>query len=176
VTMTSADSASPPRRLKVALGCDEAAYELKEVLKHHLEGQGIETEDFGVQAGQTALYPDVAFAVAEQVAAGVFERAILLCGTGIGVAISANKVPGVRAAQAHDTYSAERARKSNNAQIITLGARVIGSELAKSVVDAFLRSEFEGGRSSAKVDRINAYDEEHRQVRLLAPERETSGC
>ena len=176
MTRPSADSISPTSHGKVALGSDEAGYELKEILKRHLDAQGIETEDFGVQAGETALYPDVAFAVAEQVAAGKYERAILICGTGIGVAISANKVPGIRAAQAHDTYSAERARKSNNAQIITLGARVVGSELAKSVVDAFLRSEFEGGRSSAKVERINAYDEEHRQARSAAAEREPPGC
>ena len=158
-------STPPAPAKKVALGCDEAAYQLKEVLKQHLHSRGIATEDFGVQDGQTALYPDVAFAVAERVAQGEFDRAILMCGTGIGVAISANKVPGIRAAQTHDTYSAERARKSNNAQIITLGARVIGNELAKSVVDAFLRSEFEGGNSSAKVDKINAYDEQRRQAR-----------
>ena len=159
----------PSTSAVVALGCDEAAYELKEVIKAHLNAQGIATQDFGVQAGERALYPDVAFAVAEQVAAGVFGRAILMCGTGIGVAISANKVPGIRAAQTHDTYSAERARKSNNAQIITLGARVIGPELAKAVVDAYLRSEFEGGGSSAKVDKINAYDEQHRQDRRHEP-------
>ena len=173
---------SPPRpgrqtaASKIALGCDEAAYQLKEVIKQHLHAQGIETEDFGVQDGETALYPDVAFAVAERVAAGEFERAILMCGTGIGVAISANKVPGIRAAQTHDTYSAQRARKSNNAQIITLGARVVGTELAKSVVDAFLASEFEGGHSSAKVDRINAYDEQHRQARAQESVRETTNC
>ena len=161
---------------KVALGCDEAAYQLKEVIKQHLNAQGIETQDFGVQEGETALYPDVAFAVAERVAAGEFARAILMCGTGIGVAISANKVPGIRAAQTHDTYSAQRARKSNNAQIITLGARVVGTELAKSVVDAFLASEFEGGPSAAKVDKINAYDEQRRLAREQEPERETTSC
>ena len=164
--MTNPDQpSSRATPMKVALGCDEAAYQLKEIIKQHLHDQGIATEDFGVQAGETALYPDVAFAVAEQVVAGTFERAILMCGTGIGVAISANKVPGIRAAQAHDTYSAQRARKSNNAQIITLGARVVGPELAKSVVDAFLQSEFEGGSSTAKVNKINAYDEQHRQAR-----------
>lgn len=144
--------------MKVAIGSDEAAYELKEVVKRHLEASGVTVEDYGVQANQTALYPDVAFTVAERVADGTYERAVLLCGTGIGVAISANKVPGVRAAQCHDTYSAERARKSNNAQIITMGARVIGHELAKAIIDAWMRSEFEGGGSSAKVERIREYE------------------
>lgn len=146
--------------MKVAIGCDEAAYALKEEVKAHLLSQGVEVDDYGTQAGETALYPDVAFEVAGRVAAGQYSRAILMCGTGIGMAISANKVPGVRAAQAHDPYSAERARKSNDAQIVTMGARVIGPELAKSVVDAWMRSEFEGGPSAPKVERIRAYEAE----------------
>ena len=105
----------------------------------------------------------MAFEVAGRVAAGQYTRAILMCGTGIGMAISANKVPGVRAAQAHDAYSAERARKSNDAQIVTMGARVIGTELAKSVVDAWMQSEFEGGRSAPKIERIEAYEAEQVQ-------------
>ena len=104
------------------------------------------------------LYPDVGFKVAEAIVAGQFERGILLCGTGIGMAISANKVPGIRAAQCHDTFSAERASRSNDAQIITLGARVIGPELAKAIVDHYLKSTFDGGNSAAKVDRIAAYE------------------
>ena len=146
--------------MNIAIGCDEAAYDLKEILKRHLEAGGVLIDDYGVQAGQTALYPDVAVAVARKVAGGEYARAILLCGTGIGVCISANKVPGVRAAQAHDTYSASRARKSNDAQILCLGARVVGPELAKSIVDAWMNSEFEGGRSSEKVERIQALERE----------------
>lgn len=146
--------------MNIAIGCDEAAYDLKEILKRHLEAAGALIDDYGVQAGQTALYPDVAVAVARKVAGGEYARAILLCGTGIGVCISANKVPGVRAAQAHDTYSASRARKSNDAQILCLGARVVGPELAKSIVDAWMDSEFEGGRSSEKVERIQALERE----------------
>lgn len=149
--------------MKVAIGCDEAAYALKEAIKAHLQGQGVEVDDYGTQEGETALYPDVAFEVAGRVAAGQYTRAILMCGTGIGMAISANKVPGVRAAQAHDAYSAERARKSNDAQIVTMGARVIGTELAKSVVDAWIQSEFEGGRSAPKIERIEAYEAEQAQ-------------
>ncbi len=146
--------------MNIAIGCDEAAYDLKEILKRHLEAGGAVVDDYGVQAGQTVLYPDVAVAVARKVAGGEYARAILLCGTGIGVCISANKVPGVRAAQAHDTYSAGRARKSNDAQILCLGARVVGPELAKSIVDAWMDSEFEGGRSSEKVERIQALERE----------------
>jgi ribose 5-phosphate isomerase B len=144
--------------MKIALGCDEAAYGLKEAIKQLLLDEHLEVEDFGTFDGRPTPYPSVAFAVAEQVAAGRFERAILMCGTGIGMAICANKVPGVRAAQAHDTYSAERARKSNDAQVLTLGARVVGPELAKSIVRAWLRSEFEGGGSTAKVELIREYD------------------
>ena len=105
------------------------------------------------------MYPDVAFALATAIQKNEFERGILLCGTGIGVAIVANKVEGVRAAQCHDTFSAERARKSNNAQIMTMGARVIGPELAKNIVNAWLASEFEGGGSTAKVEKIGYYEQ-----------------
>lgn len=148
--------------MRIAIGCDEAAYELKELMKKYLQELGHEVEDFGTFDNHPVLYPDIAFAVAEKVAAGTFPRAILLCGTGIGMAISANKVPGVRAAQAHDTYSAERARKSNDAQILAMGARVVGPELAKSIVKAWLDSEFEPARSAQKVDRIRAYERNRR--------------
>jgi ribose 5-phosphate isomerase B len=147
--------------MKVAIGCDEAAYALKESVKRHIAEKHphVELTDFGTHGPEEkALYPDVAIAVAERIAAGDFPRAILLCGTGIGMAISANKVPGVRAAQCHDTYSAERARRSNDAQIVTLGGRVIGNELANSIVDAWLGAEFDGGRSTPKVEKILAYE------------------
>lgn len=144
--------------MNVAIGSDEAGFALKETLKAHLKEAGHAIADFGVGADETALYPDIAFAVAEAVARGKHERAVLICGTGIGVCISANKVKGIRAAQAHDTYSAERAQKSNDAQIVCLGARVVGHELAKSIVTAFLNSSFENGRSTPKVERIRAYE------------------
>ncbi len=147
--------------MKLALGCDEAAYDLKETIKEFLRGEGVEVVDFGVHDRRPVPYPEIGFAVAEAVAAGTYERAILLCGTGIGMAICANKVPGVRAALAHDTYSAERARKSNDAQILTLGARVIGPELAKAIVGAWLRSEFEAVRSGEKVELIRSYERGH---------------
>ncbi len=144
--------------MKLAIGCDEAAYDLKQLLKKHMADAGHEVTDFGTFDAQPVLYPDIAFAVAEQVAAGVHERGLLLCGTGIGMAISANKVKGIRAAQCHDTYSAERASRSNDAQIITIGARVVGPELAKAIVDAWLKSSFDGGRSQPKVDLIHSYE------------------
>ena len=147
--------------MKLAIGCDEAAYDLKQIIKQHLSDAGHEVTDFGTHDAQPELYPDVAFAVAEQVAAGTFERALLLCGTGIGMAISANKVKGIRAAQCHDTYSAERASRSNDAQIITIGARVVGPELAKAIVDTWLRASFDGGRSQPKVDMISSYETGH---------------
>ncbi|WP_106418620.1 ribose 5-phosphate isomerase B [Salinicola tamaricis] len=148
---------------RVAVGCDEAAYEMKQAMIEHVRGLGHEVEDFGTHDGKPILYPDVAFEIAQAIAEGRFDRGVLMCGTGIGVAISANKVAGIRAAQAHDTYSAERARKSNDAQIVTMGARVIGVELAKAIATTFLSSEYEpGGRSQPKIDRIETYERERR--------------
>jgi ribose 5-phosphate isomerase B len=146
--------------MKIAIGCDEAAYQLKESIKGYLLEQGEEVEDFGVYDTKPSLYPDIAVTVSMSVAEGKNERGILLCGTGIGMAITANKVPGIRAAVCHDSYSAERARKSNDAQIMTMGARVVGEELAKNLVDIWLKSEFQGGGSEAKVNRISEYEQE----------------
>ena len=149
--------------MKIAIGCDEAAYRLKVELMKYLDSLGIEYEDFGAAEGDVVLYPDVAEKVAVAVAEGKFERAILTCGTGIGMSITANKIPGVRAAVCHDCFSAERARKSNDAQIICFGERVIGVELAKSILNVWLASEFAGGGSAPKVARIKAIDEKYHQ-------------
>ena len=149
------------KMMKIAIGCDEAACDLRDVIKRHLEAQQYTVQDFGTFDNQPVLYPDVAIKVAEAIVSGDFDRGILFCGTGIGMAISANKVKGIRAAQCHDTYSAERASRSNNAQIISLGARVIGPELAKMIVDRFLGSRFDGGNSAAKVERIATYEKDH---------------
>jgi ribose 5-phosphate isomerase B len=139
----------------IAIGCDEAAYTLKETIKKYLEQLGYSVEDYGVYDTSPVLYPDIALKVAEVVAAGQYDRGILICVTGIGMAIAANKVPGIRAAVCHDAYSAERSRKSNDCQIMTMGSRVIGEELAKTMVKVWLESEFQGGGSTAKVQRIN---------------------
>lgn len=144
----------------IAIGADDAAIELKNLIKKLLEEKQFAVKDYSNDAQNARpIYPDVAFALATAIQQNEHERGILLCGTGIGVAIVANKVPGVRAAQCHDTFSAERARKSNNAQIMTMGARVIGPELAKNIVNAWLASEFEGGGSTEKVDKIGYYEQ-----------------
>jgi len=143
--------------MRIAIGCDEAAFDLKETVREFLGRQSavlVECQDFGVFDRNPVDYPDVAEQVSLAVTRGECDRGILICGTGIGMCIAANKVPGIRAALCHDPYSAERARKSNNAQILTMGARVIGPELAKFIVAAWLTSEFEGGRSATKVQKI----------------------
>lgn len=142
----------------IAIGADDAALDLKATIIDHLKSKGIPAQDYGAQ--DQAHYPDVALEVAQAVAAGTHDRAILLCSTGIGMAITANKVPGIRAAVCHDVYSAERSRKSNDCQVMALGARVVGEELAKTLVDAWLASEYQGGRSAPKVERMKQIDEQ----------------
>jgi ribose 5-phosphate isomerase B len=148
--------------MRISIGCDEAGLPLLDVIRDQLKQKDVEVKDFGVYNSDPIDYPDIAEKVAETVANGEAERAILVCGTGIGMCITANKVPGVRAALCHDTYSAERARKSNDAQVITMGARVIGPELAKSIINVWLDSEFAGGNSARKVEKMNAVDERFR--------------
>jgi ribose 5-phosphate isomerase B len=151
--------------MKVAIGCDNAGTPILDVVRDVLQARGIEIVDFGVESDDPTLYPDVALAVSEKVASGEAARGVLVCGTGIGMSITANKVPGIRAALVHDTYSAERAQKSNNAQIITMGARVIGPELAKKIVETWLDSEFKDGSSTPKVNRMNEIDAQFRGER-----------
>lgn len=152
--------------MKIAIGCDEAACELKDTIRGALSALGHEMLDFGTHANQPVLYPDIAVAVAESIARGEAERGLLFCGTGIGMAISANKVPGIRAAQAHDTYSAERAALSNNAHIITIGARVVGTELARAIVLAFLAAKYESSpRSQPKIDALAAHEDRIHKAR-----------
>jgi ribose 5-phosphate isomerase B len=144
--------------MKIAVGADHLGYPLKEVVREHLESLGHEVVDFGVTDQRPVDYPDVAVEVAQAVADGTFGRAILVCGTGIGMSITANKIPGVRAANVADPYSAERARKSNDAQVLCLGARVVAPEVARIIVDHWLASEFQGGESARKVAKIVALD------------------
>jgi D-erythrulose 4-phosphate isomerase len=142
--------------MKIALGADSAGKPLIDVIEAHLKTLGHHEI---TNMSKSGFYADLSADVAKAVIDGHADRAILCCGTGIGVCISANKVPGIRAALTHDTYSAERAAKSNNAQIITMGARVIGPELAKAIVDTWLASEFDPkGSSAANVDAINRLD------------------
>jgi ribose 5-phosphate isomerase B len=146
---------------KVAIGCDPNASELKKAIKKHLTDLGYEWEDYG---SDDPIYANVAIQVAEAVAAGRHDRGILICGTGIGVCIAANKVPGAYAALCSDPYSTERSRKSNNANIMTLGAQVMGVELAKTLVTLWMKSEYTpGGRSEPKIQRICEYAREHQK-------------
>ncbi|MGH9244240.1 MAG: ribose 5-phosphate isomerase B [Acidimicrobiales bacterium] len=149
----------------IAIAADEAGVPLKERLAAFMQQRGFEIKDYG--NGTEVDYPDVASEVAEAVAAGEHDRAVLICGTGLGMAITANKVPGVRAVTAHDAYSAERARKSNDAQVLTMGARVIAPEAAELVLEHWLHSEFEGGRSAPKVEKMNAVDARFRRERAV---------
>lgn len=145
---------------KIAIGCDPNASDLKRVLIRHLSDSGYECEDYG---NDDPIYANVAIAVAEAVAVGKHERGILLCGTGIGVSIAANKVPGAYAANCNDPYSTERSIKSNNVNIMTLGAHVIGVELAKTLVTIWMNARYEpGGRSQPKIQRIYDYAREQR--------------
>lgn len=146
----------------VAIGCDPNAAELKDIIKAHLDGLGYEWQDYG---SEDPVYANVAIDVAEAVAAGKHERGILICGTGIGVSLAANKVPGAYAALCADAYSTERSRKSNNVNIMTLGSQVTGPELAKTLVTVWMNAEYTpGGRSEPKIQRIYEYARQHHTV------------
>ncbi len=141
--------------MKIVIDADEVAVDLKKTIIEHLEKKGIEVVDLEhISKHPGAHYPDVGYNLALKIQSGEFERGILMCGTGQGVAMIANKVEGVYAGACNDVYSAERIRKSNNAQILTLGSRVTGPESAKTIVDAWLESEFQGGGSQEKVEQM----------------------
>ncbi len=145
--------------MKIAVAGDSAGAELAHTLAEHLRGRYDVEEVSTPRNDAEKLYAHLTDRVASGVRDGTYDKAILVCGTGIGVCISANKVPGIRAALTHDTYSAERAALSNNAQIITMGARVIGAEVAKTIADAFLAQTFdENGRSAGNVKAIDEVD------------------
>lgn len=145
--------------MKVGIGSDHNGFEFKDAIKEFLEGKGHQLVDYGCHSLDAVDYPDVAFEVAQAISNEKVERGILICGTGIGVAIAAGKYPGIRAALTHDTYSAERAQLSNNAQIITMGAQIIGVEVGKKVAEAYLNVQWTGG-SQRKVDKITEKENE----------------
>jgi len=149
--------------MKIAIGSDHIGLELKNLICEFLKSRAYDCQDLGVFTQDPVDYPDIAHRLAVEVAEGKYERGILICGTGIGMAIVANKVPTIRAAQIYDIYSAERAMKSNNAQIVTLGAQTTGIETAKMLVEAWLKSEFAAGRSGPKVEKINSIDLHYRR-------------
>lgn len=150
--------------MKIAIGSDEMGFELKQHVIGVLKENGYEYEDFGSVEGEKILYPNIAEKVAKEVAGNNFDRGIIICGTGIGVAITANKVHGVRAAQVADIYQAERAAKSNDANVITMGGLTTGKAVAEMLTLAYLKSEFQGGRSQPKVDRMREIDDQYRGV------------
>ena len=144
----------------IAIGCDHGGFALKQEVMRHLDELGLAYKDFGTYSEESCDYPVYGEAVARAVAGGECERGILICGTGIGMSIAANKVPGAYAALVSDTYSAARASKSNDANIITLGAFVVGPALAKELVEVWVKSEYTpGGPSDPKVKRIYAIEE-----------------
>lgn len=140
--------------MKIALGCDHGGFRLKGDIMMHLKEKGLTFEDFGTFTEESCDYPDFARRVSEEVAGGNYDLGILVCGTGIGVSIAANKVKGIRAALCHDTFSARAAKEHNNANILTLGQRVIGAGLAMDIVDVFLGASFEGERHARRLNKI----------------------
>lgn len=144
--------------MKVAIGADHGGYRLKEEIKGLLENLGVDYKDFGTHSTESVDYPDIALPVAQSVADGLFDRGILICGTGIGIGIAANKVKGIRAALVHDTFSAHACREHNDANILTMGERVIGPGLARDIVTIWLATDFEGGRHERRVEKIMAIE------------------
>ena len=146
----------------VIIGCDHLGLNHKNQIRDHMQAQGITVKDIGVDVEDPVDYPDIGEALARRVASGEFERGILVCGTGAGMAITANKISGVRAVCVGDPYTAERAIASNDACVITLGALVIGIPVAKMLVDIWLQAEFQGGGSAPKVAKMAALDQAQR--------------
>ncbi len=144
--------------MKIGLGCDHAGWEIKENLKPFLEGLGHQIEDFGTDSQDSVDYPDYALPVAKAVAKGALDRGILICGTGIGSSMVANKVPGIRAALCHDTYTAQMSRSHNDANILCLGGRVIDKQLARTVVEVWLNTPFSGGRHAGRLKKIEGIE------------------
>lgn len=140
--------------MKIALGSDHAGFYLKNEIIEHLTKKGIEVKDFGTYSAESCDYPDYALKVAEAIVNKEFEFGILVCGTGIGISIAANKVTGIRAAVCSDTFTAHATREHNDANILALGARVVGAGLALDIVDAFLDAKFQGGKHQLRIDKI----------------------
>lgn len=142
----------------IALACDHGAYDLKEAVKAHLAEKGLEVKDFGTYSKESCDYPDFAGAAAKAVAAGECEKGIVLCTTGIGVSIAANKVKGIRCALCSDPYSAEMTRRHNDTNMLAMGAGIVGKNLALQILDTWLDTEFEGGRHQRRVDKVMALE------------------
>jgi ribose 5-phosphate isomerase B len=144
--------------MKIALGSDHAGFELKEDLRALLAGQKIEVVDLGAKDESPVDYPDIGASVAEKVSRGEVERGVLICGSGIGMSIVANRFPGVRAALCHDVYTSRMSREHNDANLLVLGGRLIGKGLAREIVKVWLATPFEGGRHQKRLDKIAALE------------------
>ena len=144
--------------MKIAIACDHGAYTLKEAVKKHLTEKGYEVEDFGTHSLDSCDYPDFAGPAAQAVAAGKCDRGIVLCTTGIGVSITANKVKGIRCALLHDLLSAKMTRQHNDTNMMAIGAAITGEKLALAIIDTWLTTEFEGGRHQRRIDKMMAYE------------------
>jgi len=143
----------------IALGCDHGGYALMQAVKKHLEEIGLEYKDFGTYSEDSCDYPDYAEPAAKAVASGECSRGILICGTGIGISIAANKIHGIRAALCSDCFSAEATRRHNDANMLAMGARVLGEGLALKIVDTFLNTPFDGGRHQRRIEKISALEQ-----------------
>ena len=141
--------------MRVALGADHGGYELKETIRKHLEAQGLKVQDFGTHSTDSVDYPEYGFAVGNAIIKGEADLGIAICGTGQGISMAANKISGIRAAVCSETFSARMAREHNNANVLALGARVIGVGLALDIVDIFLKTEFSGGRHALRLKLIS---------------------
>ncbi len=144
-----------------AIGNDHTGVALKEIIKKFVEERGVEVKDFGTQSTEASNYPEIAEAVANAVVSGECERGILICGTGVGISIAANKVKGIRAVCCSEPFSAKLSKQHNNSNILCFGARVVGTELAKMIVASWMDASFEGGRHQVRIDMIQ--DIENRQ-------------
>ena len=142
--------------MKIAIGCDHGALELKNRVAKHLESKGYEVKHFGTYTPDRCDYPDFAAAAARAVANGECEKGIVMCTTGIGISIAANKVKGIRCALCSDSLSAEMTRRHNDANVIAMGAGIVGPKLAERMVEVFLNTEFEGGRHARRVGQLDA--------------------
>ncbi len=147
--------------MRIAVACDHGGLNLKNAIISHAKAAGHEVIDFGTDAYDSCDYPDYALPAAAAVANGECERGILVCSTGIGVSIVANKVPGIRCAHCHDSYCAEYTRLHNDSNVLALGAKVVGEGYALKIVDIFLNTEFEGGRHQRRVDKITAIEKKY---------------
>lgn len=145
--------------MNVVIGCDHGGFELKEVLSAYLTEKGFDVKDIGIYDTNSVDYPDIAKKACREVTEGICSFGILVCGTGIGISIAANKVRGIRCAMVYNEYTAEMAKRHNNANMLALGGRTMGPDWAKHMLDAYINASFEGGRHQNRVDKISALEE-----------------